>query len=167
MKLYVMRHGPAEDHAASGLDEDRALTARGRDRVRGVVALLVREGEMPSRILSSGLVRADETAAIVAAAATADGWGGKVETAAELSPGGKSPQLVRRLATMSAAASVMVVGHEPDLSGLAEELLSDVLPEPMDKAMVVALDVHPEGQATLRFVVEPRTPKVVHDRRGG
>jgi phosphohistidine phosphatase SixA len=30
MKLYVMRHGPAEDFSASGRDFDRALTASGR-----------------------------------------------------------------------------------------------------------------------------------------
>ena len=33
MKLYVMRHGPADDDSPSGRDADRALTAAGRERV--------------------------------------------------------------------------------------------------------------------------------------
>ena len=44
MKLYVMRHGPAEDHADSGRDADRALTAAGRERVVAVAAEARRGG---------------------------------------------------------------------------------------------------------------------------
>lgn len=61
-----MRHGPAEDHAASGRDFDRALTASGRERVRDVARALVEGGEAPLVILTSPLVRALQTAEIVA-----------------------------------------------------------------------------------------------------
>ena len=33
MRLYVMRHGPAEDRAPTGRDFDRALTRAGREVV--------------------------------------------------------------------------------------------------------------------------------------
>ena len=68
MKLYVMRHGPAEDHHAAG-DAARALTTSGRERVRQVAELLVTEGEAPKHIVSSPLVRALQTAEIVHAQA--------------------------------------------------------------------------------------------------
>jgi phosphohistidine phosphatase len=166
MRLYVMRHGPAEDDAATGRDEDRALTERGRTRVRGVVQILVREAELPTRILASNLVRAQQTAEIVIAAgkARSPGWKALTETVTELVPGGRVADLVQSLFDARADAP-MIVGHEPDLSSLVAELLDDALPLPMDKAMVVALDVVAAGQATLRFIVEPRSLTIVHDRR--
>ncbi len=168
MRLYVMRHGPAEDSSATGRDEDRALTAKGRERVRSVARLLEREGELPQRILASRLVRAQQTAEIVAAIARASGWHGATETVPELAPGGASVDLVRALLD-AAARGVMLVGHEPDLSSLVEHLLGDLLPMPMDKGMVVALHLHghkPAKHAALRFIVEPRSATVVHDHRG-
>src|SRR5665213_3672830 len=88
MRLYVMRHGPAEDQAASGRDEDRALTTSGRERVRGVARLLASEAELPSRILTSRLVRATETAEIVSVAQMKAGIDVPLETVKNLSPGG-------------------------------------------------------------------------------
>ena len=66
MKLYVMRHGPAEDDAPTGRDADRALTAAGRERVAAVAKALSEANESPFAILSSPLVRAMQTAEIVA-----------------------------------------------------------------------------------------------------
>jgi phosphohistidine phosphatase len=159
MKLYVMRHGPAEDHSPTGRDEDRALTASGRDRVRTVTQRLTHEKELPSRILSSGLVRAEETADIVAAAA-----GLKVETRVELAPNGHNLDLVAQLVSDGKDGPVLV-GHEPDLSSLIEQLLRTPMPVPMDKAMVVALDVTPGPIATLRFILDPWPTEIVHDHR--
>ena len=66
MKLYVMRHGPAEDDAPTGRDADRVLSAAGRERVRLVAQALEDGGESPFAILSSPMARALETAEIVA-----------------------------------------------------------------------------------------------------
>ena len=93
MKLYVMRHGPAEDFAPSGRDGDRALTTSGRERVRAVAKLLATEGEAPRMIVSSPLVRAMQTAEIVAAELGID----NVETGHELAPGGDAAVLARAL----------------------------------------------------------------------
>ncbi|MBN9165380.1 MAG: histidine phosphatase family protein, partial [Myxococcales bacterium] len=67
MKLYVMRHGPAEDNAPTGRDEDRALTPAGRERTRAVARALLAADEAPLTIIASPLVRALQTAEIVAA----------------------------------------------------------------------------------------------------
>jgi phosphohistidine phosphatase len=154
-----MRHGPAEDHSKSGLDQDRALTASGRDRVRTVTQLLMREHEMPTRILSSPLVRAQETADIVAATA-----GLPVETRTELSPSGRATELIDQLRE-TPSGSPILIGHEPDLSTLIELLLRAPMPLPMDKAMVVALELVDIPPATVRFIVDPWPTEIVHDAR--
>jgi phosphohistidine phosphatase len=163
MRLYVMRHGPAEDESRTGRDRDRALTPKGRDRVRKVAELLLREGELPGSVHPSGLVRADETAEIVVAALKASGWSGPMERAPEMAPSGRGVELIRRLRSEGALAP-MVVGHEPDLTALVEQLLGGGMPIPFDKAMVVALDLG-ERNATLRFIVEPREATISHDQR--
>lgn len=158
-----MRHGPAEDHSKSHRDEDRALTASGRDRVRDVARLLAKEAELPERILTSSLVRATQTAEIVSLAMEAAGKDGKLVTAPELAPGGKQLHLVRHLRDEGGPAA-MIVGHEPDLSSLVERLLGDPLDLGMDKAMVVALEVG-EAATSLRFVLDPRGLTLLHDHR--
>jgi phosphohistidine phosphatase len=164
MQLYIMRHGPAEDAAATGRDADRALTSSGRDRVRSVAKLLGEQEELPLRILSSPLLRAEQTAEIVAATAKAKGWSSSVEKVPELSPEGKNVELIQKL-LQAEATSAMVVGHEPDLSGLVLHLLTTPAPLPMDKATVVALEVRGDGPASLRFIIEPRAVALVHDAR--
>lgn len=154
MKLYVMRHGPAEDFAASGLDGDRALTESGRERVKLVARLLKESDEAPRTIISSPLVRALQTAEIVASEIGV----AHVETSRDLAPGGNAHAFVMALARDDKKRA-MVVGHEPDLSTLVEALLG-TFEHDMLKAMVVGLQVRDD--ARLRFVLDP---KAVHIER--
>ncbi len=150
-----MRHGPAEDSAPSGVDGDRALTPSGRERVRAVAKVLVAEKEEPLRIVTSPLVRAVQTAEIVAIATKIGDRRGTVEVRREVAPGGDAAGLVYRLAA-EGAKRVMLVGHEPDLSSLAGGLLGG-FGRPFEKAMVVG--IHPIGAGArpkLRFVLDPK-----------
>ncbi len=153
VKLYVMRHGPAEERADSGMDADRALTASGRERVRDVAKLLAEEDERPLRIITSHLVRAVQTAEIVALVTKLSP--AKVDARREIAPGGDAMGLVRRLAA-EGTKRVMLVGHEPDLSELVAWLTGS-FDRPFEKAMVVGLRL-PAGdeRAQLRFVVDPK-----------
>jgi phosphohistidine phosphatase len=179
LKLYVMRHGPAEDRADSGMDSDRALTAPGRERVRAVARLLAELDEEPLTILTSPLVRAVQTAEIVAVVTKLSDRDGSVEVRRELSPGGGGGQsLIRSLADAD-GRRVMVVGHEPDLSDLTAALLEQVgsskgtsdhpphgLDRGLDKAMVVGLHIGPDGASVrLRFVLDPKALKLSPDAR--
>jgi phosphohistidine phosphatase len=167
MKLYVMRHGPAEEQAASGQDSDRALTAAGRERVRGVAKRLVDEEEAPLLIVSSHLVRSLQTAEIVAAATKLTERGGLVETRRELAPGGDGTALVRALFAQK-KKRVMLVGHEPDLSSLITRLVGEPVPVPMDKGMIVGLQVRGPEDVGLRFVLEPKALTFsIDSRRAG
>jgi phosphohistidine phosphatase len=162
VKLYVMRHGPAEDTAPSGVDGDRALTLSGRERVRGVAKALGAAGEGPLRIVTSPLVRAVQTAEIVAIVTKLSDQRGSVEVRREMSPGGDATELVSRLAAQG-AKRLMVVGHEPDLSMLVANLAGE-FSLPFEKAMVVALQPVGEGaQSKLRFVLDPKLLKLQGD----
>jgi phosphohistidine phosphatase len=152
MKLYVMRHGPAEDFAPSGRDGDRALTTSGRERVRAVAKLLATESEAPRMIVSSPLVRAMQTAEIVAAELGID----NVETGHELAPGGDAAVLARAL-LRDERKRPMLVGHEPDLSTLVATLLDEPFDTEMLKAMVVGLQLKTDEKTRLRFVLDPKT----------
>jgi phosphohistidine phosphatase len=167
-----MRHGPAEDRAASGRDFDRALTASGRERVRDVARALVEADEAPHIIFTSPLVRALQTAEIVAGVSKLGEKAksaelGAVEVRRELSPSGDSRALVREV--LAAGTRAMLVGHEPDLSDLAGHLAGRAFPTGLQKAMVVGLATHKEDPLRipmrLRFILEPKSLEWLEDAR--
>jgi phosphohistidine phosphatase len=160
VKIYIMRHGPAEDHARSGRDFDRKLTASGRARTELVAQELGQREEQPKRVVSSPLARTLETAEIVVSALH---LGIAPEARDELAPGGDALSLVRELAR-GGARRVMLVGHEPDVSRLTANLVPG-WSQGFDKAMVVGLKIDREllstgtkddAAAELRFVIEPK-----------
>ena len=119
MEICLVRHAIAVERGAPGYEADalRPLTPKGRDRMReaarGLSTLVT-----PQLILTSPLVRARQTAEILAAAY-------------RLSP----PKEVEALATGDDAAlldelaeiggsNVMLVGHEPHISGTLSLLLT-------------------------------------------
>ncbi|MCL2723214.1 MAG: phosphohistidine phosphatase SixA [Polyangiaceae bacterium] len=173
MKLYVMRHGPAEDTSPTKRDADRALTESGRNRVHAVARTLAEHGEAPFVILSSPLVRAFQTAEIVASVtglaervasekkARSSGAKGSVEMRLEMAPGGDQMGLVSELVS-AGRKRVMIVGHEPDLGVLVARLIGEPPREGMLKAMVVGLKLTPNAHGAdfsskLRFVLHPKT----------
>jgi phosphohistidine phosphatase len=155
MKLYVMRHGPAEDVAESGIDGDRALTAAGRQRVREVASALLDAKEEPLHVFTSPLVRAVQTAEIVAVVTNLTDRRGSVAVRRDLAPGGAGAQLARRLVS-EGRRRAMLVGHEPDLSELVSVLLGGRFERPFEKAMVVGVHLTADrNHGRLRLVVEP------------
>ena len=165
MKFSLMRHGPAEDHADSGMDSDRALSAPGRERVRLVAELLRSLEEEPLHIITSPLVRAVQTAEIVALVTGLGDRGGRVEVRRELAPGGGGAALVRKLAHQG-QRRVCLVGHEPDLSLTASTLLG-AFERAFDKAMVVGGHISADGgSARMRFVLDPKALRLDPDLRG-
>ena len=66
MRVYFMRHGDAGDKRAwRGSDADRPLSELGIERTTAAAAHFEHTGFRPSRILTSPLVRAVQTAEIV------------------------------------------------------------------------------------------------------
>jgi phosphohistidine phosphatase len=166
VKLYVMRHGSAEDRADSGIDDDRALTIAGRARVRAVAKVLIDSGEEPMHIVTSPLVRAVQTAEIVALTTKLGDREGTVAVRRELSPGGEGVKLVETLVA-DGRRRVLLAGHEPDLSELVAALLG-TFERSFDKAMVVGLHIPDSGaEARLRFVLDPQSLELTTQAAAG
>ena len=159
MKIYIMRHGPAEDQAATGRDYDRKLTTSGRARTE-LAAHELGRWERPKRVVTSPLVRTVETAEVVIRAL---GLAFDLETRDELAPGGDALRLFGELATQG-AKRVIVIGHEPDVSSLTALLLPSWA-RSFDKAMIVGLKIDRASltertkdtpPAKLRFVIDAK-----------
>lgn len=154
MKLYLMRHGTAEETGkGSGTDFDRALTVRGRKRIREIGRALRDNWILPDIIVASPVVRALQTAEIVAATLDPDE---PVVVRRELAPGGELLPLVGEL-LRSELESGLLVSHEPGLSGLLSALLgAGVWQTTFSKGMVVALRVSGDGRSKVLFALDPK-----------
>jgi phosphohistidine phosphatase len=117
-----MRHGIAAERVGpfASNDAKRPLTAKGRKRTRQIATGLDNIGVRFDWIISSPLVRARETAEIVAAASHSKP---PVELSNTLRPGGSLDEIISLLAKNGSSERVLLVGHEPDLSSLAARLI--------------------------------------------
>ncbi len=122
MDLYIIRHAIAQPLGQKNdfTDEKRALTSEGRDRMREIARGLRKLGIELDMILTSPLVRAVETAEIVA---TALGVNKKdVEQTAALAPGGSQDELIAEIKNKTSAEAIALVGHQPDLGDLVSRI---------------------------------------------
>lgn len=118
--LYLMRHGIAED-GYDIRDAERRLTDEGRRKVGVVAHSLAAIDVVPDVILASPLVRAQETAAIVASILAPEL---AVETLTSLSNGHDPETLLAELAAYRGHSQVVLIGHQPSLGELASHLLT-------------------------------------------
>lgn len=118
--LYIQRHGRAE--AAHGkADRERALTDVGRAEIEAAARAMASTGFRCDVIWSSPLVRAFQTAELMAQPLP----GVAHEVVDELSPGGDLDALARALGRYSARSCVLVVGHMPDVAHATHQFLAD------------------------------------------
>ncbi len=142
MRIYILRHGIAEDAPAGGSDANRALTQEGKQKLRAVLERARRAGVRPAVILTSPLKRALETAEI--AASILEVSGDLVRTNA-LAPN-SSPERVWKEIRAQKAEEILLAGHEPLLSTLVAFLLGcDPLMVRMKKGALVCVDADADG----------------------
>jgi phosphohistidine phosphatase len=115
MRLLVFRHGIAEDTAADGTDASRVLTPEGVKRTRKAARALARLCDPPDVILTSPKARARQTAD-----AAQEAFGSPIEVLDELADGPPGPALA--VLAGRSEETVMIVGHEPMLSELVEQV---------------------------------------------
>jgi phosphohistidine phosphatase len=124
MELYLLRHGIAVEPGTPGYEDDsrRPLTPKGEAKMEQIVRAMKALELSFDHILSSPYVRTRQTAEIVARAFDA---ARKLEFSNSLAPGGNWKKLIEAIEKLdSPANSVLLVGHEPYLSGLISLLLS-------------------------------------------
>jgi phosphohistidine phosphatase len=120
MVLYVLRHALAEETSVGG-DDARHLTDVGRERTEKAALGMHAIGVEFDVILTSPIARAAETAEIVAAAYETRPT---PRVLMELATGIAPADAVAALAPYGRDDSVMIVGHEPQLSALISILLT-------------------------------------------
>jgi phosphohistidine phosphatase len=119
-QLWVLRHAEAEPHGTRS-DFERRLTSRGERQARtaGVALGLLDPGF--EAVLCSPKTRASQTAALAA-----EQWQpARRELLREhegLASGFDGAQALAALAEIGADGRLLIVGHEPDLSGVVADL---------------------------------------------
>jgi phosphohistidine phosphatase len=119
VRVYLFRHSRAVDETATLPDDQRYLSVAGRRRAREVGARLAKEAVQFDAVLTSPLVRAVQTAELVAERL---GFLGEVEAFPRLAPGFPARVAVGELA--SRGVSVAVFGHSPGISDIGAFLCS-------------------------------------------
>ena len=116
MDLYLLRHGIAVEHGTLGFerDSDRPLTPVGERQLRRTAAAMRKMDLGFDLILSSPVVRARQTAEIVAESLKLKR---QLAFSDELTPSGSPKALLQKLNGLkSAPERILLVGHEPYLS---------------------------------------------------
>lgn len=152
MKLFLLRHGNAEDRNALNPDDfSRALLEKGHQQARNAARILSGAAMLPDVVLCSPLVRARETAESFTQAANMPGpiiqsW---------LACGMNPETALSELRGFSDFKNVMIVGHEPDFSLFVQYLLgSNDASVEIRKGSLACLEVFPPSRnATLRFLI--------------
>ena len=116
--LWLLRHGDAEPHGTR-TDFERRLTDRGERQSRAAGRAFARLGVRFEHVFSSPRVRALETARLVCAELDLEPI-----VHEPLSGGFDERHADELLAATGAGSALLVVGHEPDLSGLVAALTS-------------------------------------------
>ncbi len=163
MDLLIVRHAIAFERNPRRWRDDgeRPLSPEGMVRARKAAAGLKHIAERPQCVLSSPLVRAKQTAMILAEFA---GWPKAVECAA-LAPDAPPEEMFAALAAQKAKA-IGVVGHQPGLgrllaASLPAQVRGGVNPEAfelkkMGAALVSFSGTPRAGGGTLNWLVPPR-----------
>ena len=152
MELWFLRHGQAVSREDwDGDDAHRPLSPGGTQRMERLAAVVGAWGVSVDRILHSPLVRAEQTARIVA---QAFGTLGAVERDQRLAPGFGSLELRALLGTHRSAERLLLIGHEPDFSRVISSCVGGGRIEMKTGSMAcLELDRTDELSGTLRWLL--------------
>jgi phosphohistidine phosphatase len=157
MELYLLRHGAAEDGGPDTPDEERALTAEGRRKLRPVLDAGATAGMKPTLILSSPLKRAIQTAEL---AKNVLKYKGDVLRTKSLVPGATVEQVWEEIRGHRDEESLLMVGHNPLFSELSGYLLgSNEIEVDFKKGAILRVDFDrfpPRPKGILRWYLTPK-----------
>jgi phosphohistidine phosphatase len=138
-QLYLIRHAIAAERGPDWPEDDkRPLTERGIARFKECVKGLTWLDLQVDEIFTSPLLRAKQTAEILAA-----GVSGKpaVKVLDALSPGHTATSVLAQLNKAARRRRIALVGHEPDLGELAAHLIGAGRALPFKKGGACRIDV--------------------------
>ena len=140
IQLYVIRHGVAAERGDAWPDDsERPLTSNGAARLRRAGRSLASLGVVFDLILTSPLVRALQTAEILA---DAQENRPPIAVLDALSPGGAHAGVLAELEKHARKArKIAIVGHAPGIGELAARLISARRPLALKKGAIARIDV--------------------------
>jgi phosphohistidine phosphatase len=162
LELVILRHGEAGRRSTSvGNNRGRGLTASGREKMEDMANSVKRLKLTIDKIATSPLARARETSEIVAKVLKKQG---DLEVWDELKPEAATADLYRRLSKLKRESSILLVGHEPYLTGMINELISGgkksrILLKKGGMAKVTIDSLEPKPSGELRWLLTPRQIK--------
>ena len=174
-EVYFIRHGIAVDRAVGEDDEGRSLTPKGIAKTQLIAQRLSDLNLQFDMLLTSPLVRAQQTAEILQAA----GLAAQIQEFLPLRPSGRLADWLTWLGEWRSAIaqpnstnaelpknsmnpSVALVGHEPDLSQWAQQLVCGQYQDnwTLKKAGIIGLQVPAAdraiGESQLFWLSPPR-----------
>jgi phosphohistidine phosphatase len=156
-EIYLIRHGLAEERGDAWPDDTkRPLTEEGMTRLRKSARGLGRLGVMFDVMLTSPLVRARQTAEVIASAFEPRP---SIVAVDSLAPDGTYQAVLADLEKHAKRTRIALVGHEPSIGELAARLTGSRHALSFKKGAVCRIDVEtipPAGPCTLRWFVTPR-----------
>jgi len=157
MRIYLLRHGIAEDAGPGTPDAKRELTDKGRSKLASVLQLARRADIQLELVLSSPLVRAVQSAEV---ARKILGVEAPVQQTQALIPEGSPQEVWEELRGLRNLEGVLLSGHEPLMSHLTAWLLdAPTLQVHMTKAALVCIEMQsfrsgPQG--VLNWMITPK-----------
>jgi len=162
-ELYIIRHAVAEERGDAWPDDaKRPLTEDGTSRMRKAARGVSRLGVTLDVVVTSPLVRAKQTAEIVAAAMNPRP---PIVTAESLGAEGTFQEIIADLEKQSRRTRIAIVGHEPGIGEFAARLIGSRHPIEFKKGAVCRVDVDalpPSGPGDLRWLL---TTKILRSIR--
>ena len=156
VQLYLIRHAQAEDRGEQWPDDaKRPLTEVGTRQMRKAAKGFARLSVRLDVILASPLVRAQQTAQVVAAAFDTSP---PIVSAASLTPNGHFTSLLGDLQKQARHERIAFVGHEPSLGEFASRLTKARCRFEFKKGGACRIDIEsipPVGRGVLRWFVTP------------
>jgi phosphohistidine phosphatase len=156
-ELYLIRHGIAAERGENFPDDTkRPLTNEGVQKLRKEAKALVALDIALDVILTSPLVRARQTAELVAAAFRNPP---PIVTMPSLAPGSAHNTIIEELSKQHRRHQIALVGHEPGIGELAGRLIGSRRPLEFRKGAICRIDVAalpPAGPGQLRWFLTPR-----------
>jgi phosphohistidine phosphatase len=143
--VFLIRHAAAIDETLELRDPMRHLTADGRLQAQSLGDRLRWHDCTPTCIWTSPLVRAVQTAELVAAGLKTTT---PVETLPALAPGESARTVLTAIRAHASDASLVLVGHEPGMSAIAALLVGKADFPPLAKAEAVRII---DGQVRWRY----------------
>lgn len=153
MRCYFLRHGiAAERDEWQGSDFDRPLTAHGRERMAREAKAMAELGLEPDLILTSPLVRAKETAAIVAKALKLQNRLAEEERLGLSFDASRFASIVR---DHPGAEELLLVGHEPSFSRTVGSVIGGATID-FKKGALARVDLDARSHGALVWLLPPK-----------